>query len=386
MTRGILVHEWLATRGGSENVFEALSDVFPDAERFCLWNDSRGRFTGVEETWLARTPIRRSKALAVPFAPLAWRTLPARDADWVLCSSHLFAHHAKFGGSAGDAPKLVYVHTPARYLWVPELDGRGSGWAARTLSRVMKPLDRRRAQEPVAIAANSRYVAERIADTWQREATVIHPPVDTHAFRTEAVLTAHDEARVATLPGEFLLGVSRFVPYKQLDRVIEAGRVSGMPVVLAGSGADEARLRAYAEARHPGRVTFVVEPSFGMLNALYHRASAVVFAPIEDFGIIPVEAMAAGTPVVANAIGGAAESVIDGVTGALTTAWEGDELAAAVDRALRSDAEACRVRAEEFSTERFADEIRGWVARSVGNGSVGTGTAGDGSLGNGMMA
>ena len=364
------MHEWLATRGGSENVFEAMSEEFPDASRFCLWNDSEGRFEGVGETWLARTPIRNSKALAVPFAPIAWRTLPAMEADWVLCSSHLFAHHARFRGPAAEAPKLVYAHTPARYVWVPELDGRGSGAAARALSSVMKPLDRKRAAEPVAIAANSQFVADRIADTWQREATVIYPPVDTHVFGAAAILGTDDERRVSALPGTFLLGVSRFVPYKMMEKVIEAGRVAGMPVVLAGTGPDEARLRAYAEARHPGRVSFVIDPSFPMLNALYHRASAVVFAPVEDFGIIPVEAMAAGTPVVANAVGGAAESVIDGVTGALTAVWQGSELAAAVDRALRSDPAACISRAGEFSVGRFKKEIRGWVTGVVGNEDV----------------
>ncbi|RZI86985.1 MAG: glycosyltransferase family 4 protein, partial [Microbacterium sp.] len=169
---GILVHEWLAARGGSENVFEVLSDTFPDAERWCLWNDSDGRFDGVNETWLARTPLRRSKALSVPFMPAAWRSLPTRDADWVLCSSHAFAHQAKFKGRAGDAPKLVYAHTPARYVWVPELDGRGGSIAARALGAVMKPIDRKRAAEPAAIAANSEFVARRIEDAWDREATV----------------------------------------------------------------------------------------------------------------------------------------------------------------------------------------------------------------------
>ena len=169
---GILVHEWLARFGGSENVFEVLSETFPDAERFCLWNDSDGRFTGVNETILARTPLRRSKAAALPFMPAVWRHLPRRDADWVLCSSHLFAHHARFGGPARDAVKLVYAHTPARYIWTPELDGRGDRLLARAVAAPLKPLDRRRAAEPVSIVANSAFVAQRIADTWERVCTL----------------------------------------------------------------------------------------------------------------------------------------------------------------------------------------------------------------------
>ncbi len=362
---GVLVHEWLSRRGGSENVFEELGRIFPDARRFCLWNASEGRFADVGETWLARTPLKGRKALALPLMPLAWRQLPAVDADWVLTSSHLFAHHARFRGAAGKAPKLVYAHTPARYIWTPELDGRGNGALARAASGALKPLDRRRAAEPVAIAANSRFIAQRIADTWQREATVIYPPVDVARFSVAPALDASDAERLASLPQEFLLGVSRFVPYKQLERVIDAGAASDLPVVLAGSGDDEARLRAIGEARHPGAVHFVEHPSTDLLGALYRRAHAVVFAPIEDFGIIPVEAMASGTPVIANAVGGAAESVVDGVTGAIVDEWSPSALRDAVERAVGADPDACAARATQFGVEVFAARVSAWVTENV---------------------
>ncbi|MBD3943935.1 glycosyltransferase [Microbacterium sp. NEAU-LLC] len=363
---GILVHEWLARHGGSENVFEVLSNTFPDAERFCLWNDSEGRFDGVHETVLARTPLRHSKAAALPFMPAVWRHLPERDADWVLASSHLFAHQARFGGPARDAPKLVYAHTPARYIWTPELDGRGAGLAARTISSLLKPIDRRRAQEPLAIAANSAFIAQRIADTWQREATVIHPPVDVSALTVPpAELTPADRAKLAALPPEFLLGVSRFVPYKRLDCVIEAGAAAGLPVVLAGGGPDEERLRAMA-AEQGEWVVFVRDPSSALLSELYRRALALIFPAIEDFGIMPVEAMATGTPVVASAVGGTAETVVDGVTGALVHDWERGQLAKAVDRAMGVDAAACVARAHEFDTSVFVDRISAWVAATTG--------------------
>ncbi|WP_127818194.1 glycosyltransferase [Microbacterium sp. CPCC 204701] len=364
---GILVHEWLARHGGSENVFEVLSRTFPDAERFCLWDDSDGRFAGVHETVLARTPLRRSKAVALPFMPSVWRHLPARHADWVLCSSHLFSHHARFAGPARDAPKLVYAHTPARYIWVPGLDGRGRGPAARTGSSLLRPLDRKRAAEPVAIAANSAFVAQRIADTWERESTVIHPPIDVAAFAAPpAEVAPAERATLAELPAEFLLGVSRFVPYKRLDRVIETGLAAGVPVVLAGGGPDEGRLRAIA-AKRSGRVIFVRDPSSGLLAELYRRALALVFPAVEDFGIMPVEAMATGTPVVANAIGGTAETVVDGATGALVHEWTRTELRTAVDRAVAARAEACVARAFEFDTPVFVDRIGNWLATATGS-------------------
>lgn len=361
---GILVHEWLARHGGSENVFEVLSEAFPDAERFCLWNDSDGRFTHVQESWLARTPLQGKKAASLPLMPSVWRHLPSRDADWVLCSSHLFAHHARFAGPAREAPKLVYAHTPARYIWAPELDPRGGGRTARLVSSALKPLDRRRANEPVAIAANSAFVADRIGRAWNREATVIYPPVDVAAFVEAGELTFTEQEVVATLPAQFVLGVSRFVQYKRLDSVIEAGEAAGLPVVLAGGGPDEGRLRARAaDSLEP--VFFVANPSFALLQELYKRSLTLIFPSIEDFGIMPVEAMATGTPVVANAVGGTAETVIDGVTGALVHEWTPMALKAAVERAAGARTEACVARAYEFDTSVFVGAIQNWVATAT---------------------
>lgn len=358
---GLLVHEWLEARGGSENVFEVLLETFPEARRFCLWNNDHERFNDVQESALARTPFRQSKVAALPLMPLAWRHLPAVDADWILCSSHLFAHHARFRGRASLAPKLVYTHTPARYIWVPELDGRGSSFGARVLAGAIRPLDRRRAQEATEIAANSEFVADRIRTAWHRESRVIYPPVDVEAFSSSDDELSDAEARViSSLPAQFVLGASRFVPYKRLDRVIELGHAAEVQVVLAGEGPDESRLRELAE-EHPGLVTFVSRPSFRVLRALYRRAAALVFAPIEDFGIMPVEAMAAGTPVIANAVGGAAETVIDGVTGALLSSWSREEMRRAVDVAVMATPEACYQRASRFNRAVFKRQVRLWV-------------------------
>jgi len=364
---GAIVHEWLERTGGSENVFEALSEIFPSAARYCLWNDSGGRFTGVHESFLARTPLRGRKSLALPLMPLAWRMLPSIDADWVLCSSHAFAHHARFRGEAADAPKLVYAHTPARYVWVPELDGRGEGALARAASGVLRPIDRKRAQEPVAIAANSAFVADRISRAWERESTVIYPPVDVDYF-TEAQdsdLTDSDLALLEVLPSEFVFGVSRLVPYKRLDHVIETGVAVKMAVVIAGEGPDEARLRALATASGAD-VRFIGKVSRAALAWLYRRAAVVVFAPIEDFGIVPVEAMASGAAVLVHAVGGASESVVDGSTGVLVARWTPEELRSAVDRAVGTDRAARVLRAREFSTERFVERIREWSAPYTG--------------------
>lgn len=363
---GVIVHEWLERSGGAENVVEAMREVFPDADLWSLWDSSEGRFgSDVHETLLAKTPLKGKKALTLPLMPFVWRHLPKLDADWMLISSHLFAHHARFSGR-DDMPKLVYAHTPARYIWTPELDGRGQGKLARAASSLLKPLDRRRAQEPVAIAGNSKFIAERIADTWQRDAEVIYPPVSIEAFLSEETLAPTDQQQLDKLPENFLLGVSRFVPYKQLETAIFAGKASGLPVVLAGRGPDRERLEQIALDVHPGKVTFVDHPSFPLLKSLMHNAHALVFAAIEDFGIVPVESMAAGTPVIANAIGGASESVLDGTTGAhLHDCRSAADLRAAVEKVDGLSRDACVERAKAFDVAHFQTNIEQFVKRNL---------------------
>lgn len=366
---GVLVHEWIAQSGGSENVLQAMSEVFPEAPVVCLWNDSHGRFDPerVQETWLARTPLRRSKAAALPLMPLVWRGLQDHGYDWAMISSHAFAHHARFRGAGPDFRRLVYVHTPARYVWTPELDARGTGAVARLVSRGLQPIDRRRAREGAEFAANSEYVAERIRRVWDVEPIVIHPPVDVE--RIQAVrswadeLTTPERALLDELPDGFVLGASRFIPYKELERVIEVGEALGRPVVLAGSGPSRPALAARA-ARSTVPVSFVDGPSSSLLFALYQRTALYVFPALEDFGIMPVEAMAAGAPVLARATGGAAESTVHARTGALVHFEDRDEIREGARTAMSTDPDERRRRATMFGRTRFAAELRTWVEAS----------------------
>jgi glycosyltransferase involved in cell wall biosynthesis len=365
---GIVVHEWLAKRGGSENVVEEIVATFPDAQLQSLWNDAPQRFTdlNVAETWLARTPLRKSKALALPFMPTTWRHLGSNDADWILCSSHLFSHHARFAGPARDVPKLVYAHTPARYIWTPELDARGNNVLAKAVRMPLQRLDRSRAQEAQAIAANSEFVRKRIQDCWHRDSVVIHPPVDVQAFADDPAghLTAEEEQTLAALPDTFLLGASRFIPYKRLDLVVALGVASDTPVVLAGDGPSLPELQALAD-QHPGQVTFVIKPSRALLSSLYRRALAYVFPAIEDFGIMPVEAMATGTPVIARDFGGAAESVVHGVTGVHLGDFTGQAGKEAVALAATLRPEDAIARAWQFDKSVFRSSLRTWVDTEV---------------------
>lgn len=369
---GLIVHEWVAKAGGSENVVEEFAAVFPDSDLQVLWSDDPDRFPlRTFETWLAGTPLRKSKAASLPFLPMTWRTIKAHtDYDWMLISSHLFAHHAKPRGLRSEVPKLVYTHTPARYIWEPELDPRGAGLPARLASRLLKPLDRRRAQEASSIVANSAFTRARVQRAWNRDADVIYPPVDTRRIASvddwSSNVSESDSRVLDALPTTFVLGASRFVAYKQLDKAIDAGEAADIPVVLAGSGPDEVSLRARAETASVP-VHFVDRPSTELLYALYQRALVYVFCAIEDFGIMPVESMAAGTPAIVAPTGGAAESV-GSIDGGVTiehdspTAWR-----AAVEAASAIEGAALSERSHRYSRERFRDEIENWVRRESGS-------------------
>lgn len=366
------MHEWIEEIGGSENVLEEMARIFPDADIMCLWNNAPKRFAPgrVTESILARTPLRGRKALALPAMPLVWRNLKPVDADWALLSSHAFAHHARVVGKSGDLPKLVYAYTPARYVWSPGIDSRGSGLIPRTASSVLRPLDRKRAGEAVAIAGISKYVVGRIQETWQRDAEVIYPPVAVEKIQNPSTwrvnLTAEESRSLDKLPATFILGASRFIPYKNLPAVIGAGEQAGIPVVIAGSGPDEALLRELASAALVP-VHFVINPTDTLLYALYDRASVFVFPPLEDFGIVPVEAMASGTPVVALNSGGAAETVRDGVTGVLVESFA-EDLGAAVCAAAALDADDCREHARLFGAGAFQRNLTSWVSQHVDSG------------------
>lgn len=362
---GLIVHEWVEKTGGSEKVVDQFALQFPEADVFVLWSNDPGRFgEGVIESWIARTALRRSKVLALPFEIPTWRRIPARqDYEWILSSSHLFAHHARVLRKP-DIPKYVYAHTPARYIWEPELDERGRSRFARATSAALKPLDRRRAQEAHSIATNSEFTRARAKRTWNRDSVVIYPPVDVGRIRStdawdEALTEAERELVEGIEPG-YLLGASRFVSYKRLDLVIAAGEASGRPVVIAGAGPLRGDLqRRSDESIVP--VTIIERPRDELLFALYQRALAFVFPAVEDFGIMPVEAMAAGTPVIVGPLGGAQESVRAAQGGIVVPDFSNSSWRDAVEEVGRIDRTALPNRAEMFSNEAFRARIQKWV-------------------------
>ncbi|MEG2777739.1 MAG: glycosyltransferase [Aurantimicrobium sp.] len=361
---GVIVHEWIEEIGGSENVLDEIALVFPDAPIYCLWNDAPERFAPgrVRESWLAKTPLRKVKPLALLFMPFVWRRLKIDfQPDWILASTHLFAHHAKFVGIK-PVNKFAYVHSPARYIWSPELDSRGKSIFVRLVAPVLKAIDTKRAKELSSIAANSSTVQSRIQKYWNRDSRVIYPPVDVDFFKEGNTQLSSDEKLVLeSLPETFVLGASRFVPYKRLDLALKYGKVTQLPVVLAGNGPDYADLVTLSEMSPGDHIQIIQSPSSQLLKALFTKAKVLVFGAVEDFGIMPVEAMAAGTPVIGPTVGGVSETVLDGKTGILLAEFSEKEIIAA-DVSLGAISEkACVHRADEFSSEQFRQQLREWV-------------------------
>jgi glycosyltransferase involved in cell wall biosynthesis len=284
--------------------------------------------------------------------PLAWRLLGPSDHDVVLMSHHAFAATNRLGRPG--AARLAYVHTPARYVWTPQLDGRGTSRLLTPARRALGALDRRAAEGLTSIAANSREVAERIRTFWRRDARVIHPPVDTDYFAQPA-----DDSM--DLPAEFILGLGRWIPYKNHLLVIEVAELAGIPAVIAGAGPLGSQLRARAESAQVP-VVVLERPTRHEVRELFQRATALIFPTQEDFGIVPVEAMAAGTPVVAYARGGATETVVDGVSGVLVAEHSASAYAEGVRKARAIPAAECRRTAEQISRRRFDKANQDWVA------------------------
>ncbi len=364
-----LVHDWLTGMRGGERCLEVFCELFPDADLFTLLHVP-GSVSPVIEgrrittSFLQRLPGVEARYRALlPLFPWAIGRFGLRGYDLVLSSSHCVAKGVRV--PAGTL-HLCYCFTPMRYVWdlYDDYFGARAGWAVRLtmppVAAALRRWDRATAARVHHFVAISRFVAERIACCYGRDAEVVYPPVDFQRFG------------ISEKPGEFYLVVSALAPYKRVDLAVEAANRLGVRLVVVGSGPEEPRLRARA-----GRtVEFLGWCSDAAVAELYGRCHALLFPGVEDFGIVPVEAMASGKPVIAFGRGGVRETVvplgegIEAPTGLFFAEQTAGSLSDAIRRfeasAHRFDPKVLRARAEAFDRPRFAERIAAYVARQGG--------------------
>jgi glycosyltransferase involved in cell wall biosynthesis len=301
-----LVHDWLVGQRGGEHVLLELCKLFPQAPIYTLVHIPNRVHPDIERhrivtSRIAQLPLARRHFRA--YLPLFFAAVEAWDLsgfDLIISTSHCVAKGVVTGPRQTH---ISYIHTPARYLWdqlpqylpqQPLLRALGP-----LVQRLVQPLQRwdvAAAQRPTQLLANSAYVAARIERLWQRQAEVVHPPVDVDYF---AAGPRPQRRRRG------LLSVSALVPYKRVDLAIALANAEGLPLTVIGQGAQESRLRALAGPT----VRFVPTLSRAALRRAYTQAAGLLFCGVEDFGMAPVEAMAAGCPVLAYGCGGLTETV-----------------------------------------------------------------------------
>ena len=341
-----VAHEWVTNWAGSERVArEIVTHAKPWQFVTAIADDQllRSRLGDVDTRtlWTNRLPFAVEHwTRYAPALLAAWAGTRVRG-DALVVSSHFAAHAATL---RFDGPSLVYYHTPARILWRPDLElyrlpPRLRGVAQKALP-AFRAWDRAVAQRPTRLLANSSAVAGRIFEAYGRYAKVLHPPVDVEKW-----------SNVPRRKPEHLVFLGRLVPYKRADIAVEVARRLGLRLLVVGDGPERARLEATA----PSNVHFLGSVSDSVLAEVLGGATAMVFPGEEDFGIAPVEAMAAGVPVVALGAGGALDYVKPGINGQLVSSPDLEQFTEAVRTvsAAAWSADTLRRTAQPFSRAAF---------------------------------
>ena len=354
--RTVLAHEWLLSASGSDTVAAEIvraldvdhvitaaadpaivEELMPGERVETLWTN---RLPGIRQHWMRYAPAIMA----------AWSAHRITGADLLVSNTH-FA--AKAAGARFDGPHISLCHSPMRYAWRPDLeDDRLTGASAR-LGRAVRPQlrrwDRWSAGSVDLFVGNSQSIAKRIEDCYDRPAVVLHPPCAVDRFAALA-------RSAAVGAGSHYLCFGRLVAYKRTELAVEVCTRLGLPLVVAGKGPELARLKAMAGPT----VEFEESVSDARYLELLADARGLLFPGEEDFGIVPVEAMAAGVPVIAFGRGGALDTVVDGVTGVLFSEQTAASLTDAIERADRSvfELEKLRTHADGFRTEVFRDGLR----------------------------
>lgn len=357
-----VVHDWLPLIGGAERVLEQIMTAFPHADVYTLFNFLTEdelkslNIKTVKASYLNKLPgVKKYYRKLLSWYPQAVEDFDLSGYDLIISSSSAAAKGVIVGA---HQTHVSYVHSPARYAWDLTHDylrqtglNKGPlGFIAKNMLHKFRIWDYRTGNGVDRFIANSHFIARRTWRTYRREADVIHPPVNLEGFTLK------------TEKEDFYLTASRMVPYKRMDLIVEAfAKMPDKKLVVIGDGPEMAKIRDIAESCQ--NIELLGFQAFATLKDHMQRAKAFIFAAEEDFGIIPVEAQACGTPVIAYGAGGALETVISAEhdkvrgTGLFFKEQNAYSLTQAVERfesiASAIKPEICRKNAEGFSPEKF---------------------------------
>jgi glycosyltransferase involved in cell wall biosynthesis len=369
--RVAIVHDWLVTYAGSERVVAALLSLFPEADLFSLVDflpeSERPRLLGkvAKTSFVQKLPFARRRYRSYfPIMPIAVEQFDLSEYDLIISSSHAVAKGVITGPGQLH---ICYCHTPVRYAWDLQhrylketgLDRGIKSILARLMLHYIRIWDVRTTNGVDHFVTNSNYVAHRLRRVYGRDATTIYPPVDTKFFTPNGMRE------------KFYLTASRMVPYKRMDLIVEAFRyLPEQKLVVIGDGPERSKIEKLAGSN----VQFLGYQPDEVMRQYLQRAQAFIFAAEEDFGILPVEAQACGTPVIAYGKGGALETVVDidnatgaDATGVLFYQQEAEAIANAVTRFEAADIApaACRAWAENFSLAHFQASMNELVTGAI---------------------
>lgn len=338
-------------RGGAERVFAHIARAYPDAPIYTALFDPAATADLVEPSrvhtsYLARIPgANRYFRYLAPLYPKAFESFDLSAYDIVVSSTTAWAKGVL---TRPDAVHVCYINTVSRFAFA--YDQYVGGFGLKTLARpVVERLmewDKRAAQRPTLFVANSRNVAERIRRYYGRDAAVLACPVDVDRFA------------VGQGSGEYFFIASRLLPYKRIDLAIAASQLARVPLLIAGTGPDDARLRSLAAQTTTAKLLGYVDDA--TIDQLIGNARAAILPGEEDFGLVPLEAAAAGRPTIAYRAGGALETIVEHETGEYFDEPTAESLAIALRGfdATRYDARRLRAHAERFAPERFIERLR----------------------------
>lgn len=359
------VHDWLVEKGGAENLLTAMLEYWPSAPVFSIIHDPNGPTRSILQghqittSFLQIFPgVNKHYRSFLPLMPVAIEQFDLSSFDIIISNSYAVAKGVLTGP---DQLHICMCCSPIRYAWdlqhqylqESKKDKGVQSWIARWILHEVRKWDYRTANGVDEFIAISSFIARRIWKVYRRESMVIYPPVDVDHF------TLQEQKE------DFYLTASRMVPYKRINLIVEA--FSTMPdkkLVVIGDGPDLKKNQALAAPN----VELLGYQHFDVLKDYMQRAKAFIFAAEEDFGIVPIEAQACGTPVIAYGKGGVLETVIEGETGMFFHEQTSDSIIEAVDRFENGEytfsPQVIRKNAERFSTQRFQKEFGAFVQKA----------------------